>query len=185
MLDVARFYSESLEEHIYPIVQLTYEGLADRQVYTLARKITEGRPDTYVDGMPAVRAWQMTHFIPEEGPSDSPDWETAIRRIWGFLVLNVDYAPDPEDFELNMSLELTLDAGEGDCDDMVIALATLLKALEYEVEGRVVSLDDDWWSHIYLRVRTPVGWVTLDPTVRNALPGWEYPKIKAVADFAI
>lgn len=180
---MSRFYSTSLAEHVWPIAQLVQKGLADRQTYTLAKKIADGRPDTYIDGMPAVEAWGMFHYLPEEGASPDQYWETAIRRVWGFIVLNVGYSPDPAEFELNMTLELSLDAGEGDCDDMVIALATLLKALDFNVEGRVVSLRGDWYEHIYLRVFTPVGWMALDPTVRNALPGWEYTRVQAVVDF--
>lgn len=180
---MGRYVSTTLAEHVWPIAELVQKGLADRTTYSLARKIAEGRPDTHIDGMPAVEAWGMYHYLPEEGAYEGQYWEAAIRRVWGFMVLNIGYAPDPASFELNMSLELSLDAGEGDCDDMVIALATLLKALDFNVEGRVVSLDDEWYGHIYLRVFTPVGWMALDPTVRNALPGWEYPRPKAVVDF--
>lgn len=81
-------------------------------------------------------------------------------------------------------------AGAGDCDDGVIVFASLLKTAGFKrVRGRVVSVDAKAYGHIYTMVGMPATRSThllaLDPTVKGATPGWEYPKSKVVVDFEL
>lgn len=60
----------------------------------------------------------------------------------------------------------------GDCDDQVVLLGALLRAIGIESEPVVVSPDAGDYAHVLLRYRSPAsGWVTLDPITRNS-PGW-------------
>lgn len=80
--------------------------------------------------------------------------------------------------------------GAEDCDGVVIILASLLKAVGFrQVRARVVSTSAEFWEHVYTMVGLPMRQATqllaLDPTVRGAQPGWEYPKSKVVRDFIL
>lgn len=87
-------------------------------------------------------------------------------------------------------LERVTTPGAGDCDDGVIVLGSLLKTAGFKkVRGRVVSVDGNNYGHIYTMVgmpaNVPTKLVALDPTVRGAVPGWEYPKSQVVVDFEL
>lgn len=76
------------------------------------------------------------------------------------------------------------------CDDFVIALGSMHRMLGFEgLVARVVSTNAESWEHVYLLVgypkRRPKKWVALDPTVRGALPGWQYEKITTTQDFPL
>lgn len=61
----------------------------------------------------------------------------------------------------------------GDCDDYVVLLETLLRAVGLSAEAVVVSMDGGPFSHVLVRYLSPVQrkWVTLDAITPNP-PGW-------------
>ncbi len=188
---VATFDSNNLEEHVAVIKRQVTRSLADPQTTRLANKIIRGAPDGRVRGPdgsehPIVRQWGDWFWLPELGPAGE-GWRAQVKRIWDFIVLNVRYEPDPDGFDQFLTLRYTLNASEGDCDDMVIALAALLKPLGYNVRGRVISVNGKTWEHIYALVHVPKTssryWLPLDPTVPNAVPGWQYDRIREARDF--
>jgi len=126
----------------------------------------------------------MKNIVPP-GPGD----EAACRLIpiWNFVVNNLAYVPDPEGYDLFKTAEISLSEGEGDCDDSCIVLSSMIRAsgLARPV-ARVISTDGRKWVHVYCVAILPDGSeLALDPTVKNAVPGWEYPKAKSVRDFAM
>ena len=187
---VAAYDSNSLDEHVAVIQRQVDRSLQDPQTHRLARKIMTGRPDGHVRGpkrdWPVVQQWGDWYYLPELGAAGD-GWREQIRRIWDFVVLNVRYEPDPNGFDLFSTLRYTLSAAEGDCDDMVIAFAALLRPLGYDVRGRVISVNGKNWEHIYALVQVPRVhsryWLPLDTTVPHAVPGWEYEHIRDVRDF--
>lgn len=73
------------------------------------------------------------------------------------------------------------------CDDQVVTMGALLKALGFQVKARVVSTNKEFWEHVYLAVGLPKGrypshWIPLDATVQGAIPGWEYTDSTNVED---
>lgn len=188
---VAAYDSGNLEEHVAVIQRQVQRSIDEGSAGRLARAIVNGRATGRIVGphgqvWPVVHMWNSWFYLPEEGFA-AQGWREQIRRIWDFVVLNVRYEPDPNGFDLFSTLQYTLAAGEGDCDDMVIALAALLKPLGYKVRGRVISVNNKNWEHIYALVYVPrTGsrfWLPLDPTVPFAVPGWEYERIGEVRDF--
>ena len=80
--------------------------------------------------------------------------------------------------------------GAGDCDDATILLVSMLKAVGFRnCRARIVSTDEEFWAHVYTMVGIPRTQshtlIALDPTVRGAVPGWEYPRARAVEDFIL
>lgn len=82
------------------------------------------------------------------------------------------------------------DVTVSNCDDSTILLAALHKAVGFRnVRARVVSTDERYWEHVYVRVGVPKSrsreLIALDPTVKGAVPGWEYPRSRAIHDFLL
>jgi hypothetical protein len=82
------------------------------------------------------------------------------------------------------------DVTVSNCDDATILLAALHKAAGFKnVRARIVSTDAEYWEHVYTMIGLPrtqsSTFVALDPTVRGAIPGWEYDRARAVHDFIL
>lgn len=80
--------------------------------------------------------------------------------------------------------------GAGDCDDATILVVALHKAAGFRnCRARIVSTDGEYWAHVYGIVGMPRTQsrelVAFDPTVKGAVPGWEYPRSRAVHDFIL
>jgi transglutaminase-like putative cysteine protease len=190
-IPAAFFDSDDLESHVSIVQRQVQRSLEDPETVRLAKKIVAGRADTMIEGVPVIYAWQLPHQLstaeivrPAKSEADQ------IVAIWNFLVLNVRYKLDPQAFELVSTLRVMLEAGEEDCDGSTVAFGALLRALGFKVRARVISTNGSHWEHIYAQVglpkQRPTRWLTLDPTVRGATPGWEYTdSVTHRADFAL
>ncbi len=133
-------------------------GFGDKPVYRVTvRKLATNR------------VWARIRTIAEAGEAHCYDIETESGRI---------YFPESDVITHN-------------CDDMVIVFGALLTAVGFDhVYARVVSTDGDRWQHVYAMVGLPKRgrakeMVALDPTVTNAVPGWEYTKATHRRDFKL
>ncbi len=82
------------------------------------------------------------------------------------------------------------DVTVSNCDDSTILMGALLKALGFrDVRARVISVDGRRWAHVYTMVsenRSGGGkLIALDPTVKDAVPGWEFGKARKIRDFKL
>lgn len=187
-IPVAFFDSEDLAGHVAIVERQVRRGVEDPETAQLARKITRGLPDGYLDGIPYVEAWGLTlQLAPEGGGWLAPARNDAdkITQIWNFVVLNVRYKLDPAAYELVSTLPIMLETGEEDCDGSTVALATLLGALGFRTQARVVSVGGEAWEHIYAMVKVGRRWLALDPTIPGAVPGWEFQGSTHRRDFAL
>ena len=191
---VAFWESDSLEEHVGLIRRQVRRSMADTELRQLALKVTANKPDDFVERngqrLAIVTAWGESFRLPTMSICGMKDAVCESQALWDFTVLNVRYILDPDGYDLFATGRYTLLAGAGDCDDMVILLAALHKLVGFSSTiARVVSSDGRFWEHVYLLVgfpkSRPTRWVPLDPTVKGAVPGWEYKKIKATADFEL
>jgi transglutaminase-like putative cysteine protease len=79
--------------------------------------------------------------------------------------------------ELLHSARRMLELRAGDCDDMTILLAAMLKAIGHPVRLVLVGFNPNRktvFTHIYLEAFCKGWWLPLDPTV-NRPPGWAPP----------
>jgi hypothetical protein len=192
----ARFMTtNSIDEHVGVIKQQVQKSLRDPETRQLAVKIVSDRVQWVKRGgknTPVIRAWGQD-YQPAGGAACPPRTDSCeITKVWNFLIANVRYVFDVTYVDTFATLQYTLDAGGGDCDDATIAFAALLGSIGYRVAARVISTADnpDQWVHIYPMVAIPKdgqpeGWVPLDITVTGAVPGWEYESIGKYRDYML
>lgn len=195
--DVKMWETGSLEEHVSLIKKQLHKSTRDPQLRQLAVKIVSGKADDHVydrrtgRDVPVAIAWGEAFRLPELRVCDMKNAECESQALWDFYVMNVRYVLDPEGFDLFATAKYTLLAGGADCDDAVITLGALHRLIGFQhLKARVVSTNGQYWEHVYLvvgfpKTGQPKRWVPLDPTVAGAVPGWQYPKIKAYQDFPL
>lgn len=84
-----------------------------------------------------------------------------IHNIFKYVKANFKYTPDPQGMELVVSPKHTLLSGaikHGDCDDLSVILATLLKSAGYPVWFRTVAWKKETgnnFTHVFVMVELP------------------------------
>ena len=114
------------------------------------------------------------------------DEECEIRSIFDLVKQKVRYTGDIQGHDTFASASRTLEWAGGDCDDVSVACATLLRHLGFRVGVRAAATGGTDWDHIYAIVGYPKdrprGYVALDTTVPHSFPGWE-PVASRTQDF--
>jgi hypothetical protein len=82
---------------------------------------------------------------------------------------SIRFVEDPPDVELVQDFRRTVEAGQGDCDDKAVWLATALLSLGISARFVIQSYGAQWlnpWDHVYLEYWDwdQWQWVALDPT---------------------
>lgn len=189
--EVAYWETNSLDEHVALIARQVQRSVDDPGTRQLAVKLVSGRPDGTSQGRPYIEAWGKPYWMPQAQECAPQSAECESTLIWNFTVQNVRYVLDPDGYDLFSTLKHTLAVGGGDCDDMVITMAALHRALGFQhLRARIVSTRGQTWEHVYLMVGFPKSgpvkrWVSLDPTVKGATPGWEYGSSSHKVDFVL
>jgi len=102
------------------------------------------------------------------------DFDSEIAALFQFVKDNITYRRDPVDQERVQDTRRTLfEFQSGDCDDKVVALASLLGTIGAKSRFVVCGYTSDNFHHVYLEVFNNGEWVSLDPTNERAEPGWE------------
>lgn len=101
------------------------------------------------------------------------DFGCEIDGLYNY-VRDLTYRRDPVHVEWVQDAKRTLFTfHSGDCDDKVVALATLLATLGHRSRFVVLGRTREKYTHVYLEVLTNRGWLPLDPTPEQATAGWE------------
>jgi transglutaminase-like putative cysteine protease len=98
------------------------------------------------------------------------DFRCEVEKLFEF-VQQIPYRRDPVDVELVRSLKHVVRGKEADCDDKVVALATLLRSLGHRVRFVVGGSHPDNLTHVWLEVLLNNQWIPLDPTPEYFRPG--------------
>lgn len=187
----------TLEEHVSLIQQQMHKGVQDSELRQLTLKVLGARPDDWAEDprtgetYPIAVAYGQQFILPKVPACAMKDDRCESQAIWDFTVLNVRYVLDPAGYDLFATPKYTLLAGGGDCDDMVILMGAMHRLAGFDhVAARIVSTNGRYWEHVYLLVGYPKTgqprtWVALDPTVKGAVPGWQYDRIKTHQDFLL
>ena len=105
---------------------------------------------------------------------DGHDFSCEIEKLFSCIRDQIIYRRDPIEVEWVQDAERTLFVfGSGDCDDKVVALATLLANIGHRSRFVVLGRTRDKYTHVYLEALTSRGWLPLDPTPEHAPVGWE------------
>jgi hypothetical protein len=100
-----------------------------------------------------------------------------VNAIFQFVRDRVRYVKDPVGVELVHSPTEVLKRMAGDCDDKAVVLSALLQAVGHKTRFEVVAVRPGEFHHVTVRVLLGGKWVPLDPTIEQATPGWEHPRI--------
>lgn len=107
-------------------------------------------------------------------PSDCKKKFNFIWYLFYYICVNMKYELDPPNIELVKSPKHTIlgNSKYGDCDDLSVALATLLKSAGYNVWFRTVAWkkeQPDTFTHVFVMVELPCGEkvMPLDPSMNT------------------
>jgi predicted transglutaminase-like cysteine proteinase len=122
---------------------------------------------------PAVR--QAAIHIVREAQIGSRDRRGEIHAVFNWAKRHMRFTDDPYAREVLAHPAHTLETRAGDCDDYVVVMGGLLKALGRPT--RIVTIRADRrepgrQSHVFLQAQADGQWITLDPTVPGANFGW-------------
>jgi len=132
---------------------------------------------------PAIRetALEIIENVP------SRDQLREVKAIFRWIRDNIRFVPDAYGTEGIQIPTLTLPHfysehgwGQGDCDDQVLLLATMLLSIGIgDIKFRIVTFkpDDNEWKHIYLMIRIAGNWYAADPIVDDRPFGYEHPHL--------
>jgi transglutaminase-like putative cysteine protease len=106
------------------------------------------------------------------------DVRRQVKILTEWVKRNVVYVADPEDAEYIIAPPVMIrnieEAGKtyGDCDDHVLLLASMLKAVGIPTKVVGVSLDDpNRYDHVIVSARIAGQWRDIDPCAK----GWQQP----------
>jgi transglutaminase-like putative cysteine protease len=135
-------------------------------VASIARLIREGAKDF------CVRQHAIDILFANGVPPK--DYLGEIRTLFAWVQQHVRYTRDIYRVELLHSARRMLELRAGDCDDMTILLAAMLKAIGHPVRLVLVGFNPHKkavFTHIYLEAFCKGWWIPLDATVNRPM-GW-------------
>lgn len=159
----------------------------DKAVITEARAIVSGK-------CPTARGGKLDWCVQPK------DWKGELAALYYSITdpnsaIAMRYTRDHATVDLFGSSALLRRLPAGDCDDMVIRLGALARAIGYSVKSRVVAPagQPEQWAHIYLMVGNEPGnpkpskWYALDASEPQNPPFWEVPDrlISTKRDFEV
>lgn len=174
----AYYETRNLDEHMRLVRNQVDFSMADPELRQLAVKLVSHAYKTLPSGQRVLEAWGEYFHAPDLPVPMQGDALAEIQHIWAFVVLNCRYVYDPDGYDLFASAKQSLIARGGDCDDSVIVIASLARAIGFGgVVGRVVSIDGHEWVHTYPLIAAekdaPASWIPLDVTVPGKQLGWQ------------
>jgi hypothetical protein len=152
------------------------KGIAGQSLPMMCRKIREGAPT-------AVMKSFAGNVLKEYGFPNGVYQRTV--SLLDFVRKHVAYAPDMLGTEQIQSAAITLCvAGApvcipvGDCDDLVVALGTLIAALGMEIRVTRQIFGGDHQQHVLLEVKDEKGkWLAADPSSKTMPVGRKAPAV--------
>ncbi|MCI0695249.1 transglutaminase-like domain-containing protein [candidate division KSB1 bacterium] len=153
-------------EHCY--VRKGYAGTL-KTVEHIAKLIKEGAKDFCVR--------QKAIDVLFEYGIRPKDYRGEIRTLFEWVKNNIRYTRDIHRVELLHTPRRMLELRAGDCDDMTILLAAMIKSIGHPVRLVLVGFNPQkkkLFTHIYLEAFCKGWWIPLDATVNRPM-GWAPP----------
>ena len=95
----------------------------------------------------------------------SPDGDyNAVEKTYDFVKSNIKFEEEPFGQDNYQYPTHTLQTRTGDCEDHVLLLGSLLIAQGYKVGVKLIPRGGEKY-HVYLVVKTNIGWLPLDTTI--------------------
>lgn len=101
-----------------------------------------------------------------------------VRDIFHFVRDQIRYLQDIRGIETLSAPHITLELGQGDCDDKCVLLASLLESINHPTRFVAISLRPGIFSHVLVETKIGRRWVALETTEPVEM-GWYPPGVLA------
>lgn len=131
---------------------------------------------TQFSGDPRIRdlVFRVTTGLsadPRSGLPNMRNFDGVAQTIYRWINTHIRYVRDPVDIEWLQSPIVTLQKGMGDCDDLSILAASMLRSVGITTQFVLVKADPRYkniYSHIYLEYQNGIGqWIPFDMTMHS------------------
>lgn len=103
-------------------------------------------------------ALDLTKHLPPKA------WAAEADALFRFVRDQIRYIKDVNDVETVAIPTKTLEYGQGDCDDKVVLLASLLESIGHPTMFMAIGYAPKSFSHVYLMTKINRKWVGLETT---------------------
>lgn len=148
-----------------------YDGMrATLQVMKDFARASVANPEQIV----RTKAEQLVRNLPAR------QWFGEIRALQEFVRDEIRYLRDPVDMERVATPEMTLQIGQGDCDDKATLLAALLDSIGHPARFVALAFNGEGFSHVLVETKVRntgndrADWMPLETILPDKEMGW-YP----------
>jgi len=103
------------------------------------------------------------------------NFDGEIRALFNFVKNNIRYVRDIAGVETVSWPTKTLEYKQGDCDDKVVLLGSLLEAIGFKTRLVAIGPRAGVYTHVYIQAYHDGEWISLE-TTENVEAGWEPPE---------
>ena len=133
------------------------------QTLRIMRQLTRvGKKDINVRN----KALELTRHLNQK------DWMGEIKSIHRFVRDNIRYIKDIRGVETIAYPDITLDLGQGDCDDKSVLLSSLLESVGHPTRFVAIGFKPNNYSHVYVETKIGNTWLGLETTEPVEI-GWQ------------
>lgn len=112
------------------------------------------------------KALQLTNGLNQK------DWLSEIKNLHRYVRDNIRYIKDIRGVETVATPDITIQLGQGDCDDKAVLLASLLESIGHPTRFVAVGFFPGRYSHVYLESKIGNKWIGLE-TTEPVEVGWQ------------
>ncbi len=98
------------------------------------------------------------------GQIPGKDWAGEANALFQFVRDDIRYLRDVNGVETLSTPIKTLEYQQGDCDDQVVLLASLLESIGHPTAFVAIGPAPNTFSHVYLQTKIQNQWVGMEPT---------------------
>lgn len=126
------------------------------------------------DGKTNLIVRYKTLAVVETLPSKA--YGAEVEALFTYVRDHIRYVKDIAGVETVAAPQITLDLGQGDCDDQCVLLASMLESISHRSRFVALSLKPGIFSHVIVESKIGTNWVALDPTEPVPM-GWYPPGV--------
>jgi transglutaminase-like putative cysteine protease len=105
-------------------------------------------------------------------------WAEEAKALFHFVRRNIRFTRDINGVETIQTPLVTLQLGQGDCDDHSILLASLMESIGHPTRFIAVGFEPDVYEHVFVESKIGAEWTPFDTTEKHN-PGWFPPGVQA------
>jgi len=106
------------------------------------------------------------------------DFLAEIKDLHAYVRDNIRYVRDIRGIETVSAPLITLQVGQGDCDDKAVLLGALLESIGHKTRFMAVGFKPGDLSHVLIQTKIGKRWISLETTEPVPM-GWHPPNVRA------